>query len=163
MRITKQIASDVATKMLAEKKKEVEALDLEIGSKVQQMLVAKIPAEVHSTFAKYPEYFDSRRDYTLNGEGLSWLHVNTPDTLPCTGSTFTLTPEQAKEIVKLANERADKHEAWKKAIMQVKVLLYNLRTYANVTKSFPEALPFLPAGQNTAVALNVEDVRKLLK
>lgn len=163
MRITKQIAQDVASKMLVDKYKTINELDKELGLMVQSFLVAKIPAEVHTVFAKYPDYFDSLRSYYIHGEGLNCKNVNVPQALPCTGSSFTVTPEQAKEVVKLSNKREDLLEAYKKALREVETLLYNLRTYANVTKSFPEALPFLPAGQNTAVALNIEDVRKLLK
>jgi len=163
MRITKQIAQDVASKMLVDKYKSIAELDKELGLRVQDYLTAKIPAEVNTVFAKHPDYFDSRRSYYLYGEGLNCKSVTIPQSLPSVGSSFTVKPEQAKEIVKLSNKRDDLHEAYKKALREVEVLLYNLRTYANVTKSFPEALPFLPVGQNTAVALNIEDVRKLLK
>lgn len=163
MRITKQIANDVAIKMLADKKKSINEIDRELGLTVQNMLVAQIPAEVLTVFAKHASYFDSRRSWHINGEGLNWEVVTIPESLPYKGGAFTPTSEQAKELVKIINKQKDKHTAYKKAVRELEVLLYNLKTYANVTKSFPEALPFLPVGQNTAVAFNIEDVRKLLK
>jgi uncharacterized phage infection (PIP) family protein YhgE len=162
MRITKEIASQVAAKLLSLKYKELAELRKDFSDTVREMYMQTVPDDVIKCFKKHPIYFgySQGNSITLYGNGFNHEHIHV-ERIPSNGKMLTPSKEQADTLQKLQNKIKDLDKAAKELRKSIEVALYNLRTYEKVKTVFPEAYEFLPEA-NTAIAINVDSIRELL-
>lgn len=165
-RITKEIASQVAHQLTAKKREEVKELDAKFRTELKRMYVEDTPTEIKELAKKYPEYFEWRDRigfYGTNGFGYENYRIEGTVITKAGSISYTnISPENAKKLNKLDNEIQDKKKELKDLVKELEILLYSLRTYSKVTEQFPEAIPFLPYKTTSALAINIDDLRKKL-
>ncbi len=165
-RITKEIAGQVSHQLTAKKREEIHELDAKFRTELKRMYIEDIPEEIKELSAKYPEYFELRDRigfYGTNGFGYENYKID-GSVISKAGSVnyLHISPENAKKLKKIDNEIQDKKKELKGLVRELEILLYSLRTYAKVSEQFPEAIPFLPYKTTSALAINIEDLRKKL-
>jgi hypothetical protein len=162
-RITKDIASYVAKQLLASKTDQLKAIKKEEQAYIRSVYLKQIPESVMDCYNSNPGYFRCTGSLYINGPGLPIGHktYSIGDTLPCvTGDRITITERESNKIIKFEDTVADMQKEINELRDNIEVSLYNLRTYNNVEKEFPEAFEHLPAAPaNTALAINVKDLR----
>jgi hypothetical protein len=165
-RITKEIATQVAVQLTSKKRELVKELDVKFRAELKRMYVEDTPTEVKELAEKFPNYFDFRNRISFCGtNGFGYEHFSIEGRVIGNSGSANYTeisPENAKKLKKLDNEIQDKKKELKDLTRELEILLYSLRTYAKVTEQFPEAVPFLPYRITSALAINIEDVRKKL-
>jgi hypothetical protein len=161
--ITKQISSDIAEALSKFKKEEYNKARLRTQIVFTEMVLQELPPTVKDTFAKFPGYFAARKSRQLHGNGCSYQYIDTTTVLPCSNSTFSPTPEQAKVLLShLAKEQTAK-KAWEDLHREIENTLSSLKTYKRISDYFPEAIPYLPEKTSTALSLNIDSLRQKLK
>lgn len=165
-RITKEIATQVAHQLTAKKTEEVKELDAKFRTELKRMYVEDTPREIKELASIHPEYFDfSERIgfYGTNGFGYDNYRIEGRVISKAGSISYTnISPENAKKLKKLDDEIQDKKKELKDLVRELEILLYSLRTYTKVTEQFPEAIPFLPYKTTSALAINIDDLRKKL-
>lgn len=165
-RITKEVASQVATDLTAKKREALVELNKKFRLELKKMFVEDTPNEIKELSIKYPEWFsfvDRIGFYGTNGFGYENYKIE--GSVVSKGGSFyytNLSPENAKTLKKIDNEIQDKKKELADLVKELEILLYSLRTYSKVAEQFPEAVPFLPYKVATALAINIEDLRKKL-
>jgi hypothetical protein len=164
MRITKTIATDVASQLVQAKKIELKTLRDNQAEFITDIYEASLSDLIKNAFKKHKGFIYSGSSIRLNGEGLSVGYKNYPlsKELPKCNScpSFPLTSEQSAIVVDFENKIDTKEKEVKELFNNIEVALINLRTYGNVEKEFPEAFKLLPpANINTGLIINIKDIR----
>jgi len=162
-RITKEIASEVALKLISKKSDEIIKLDKEISEIFEVMVLSKLPRAVKETFKSNKVFFNRRKSFQISGNGFDYVYVNTTNEVPYNNSSFVATAEESKILLPMVNKKTELEVNYRKLYREIETLLYSLRTYSKVIAEFPEAEPFLPASISNKLMLNVSDIRKQLK
>lgn len=163
MRITKQIAENVASKLLLKKNEYLNLSKDDLEKLVCEIMKSKVPESVLKVFKSNPEYVETSNYISLNGNGFNWERVCLGKQIPCKNTDYTPTYEESRII----SEKINTFQKLKKEISDLKhelvVNIFNLKTYKQVEENFPEAYVFLPEIKNNAVAVNLTTLRAKLK
>lgn len=164
-RITKAIAEDVAKQLVQDKENEIQQLKNNLSHYVTKLHIDRIPDAVMKAFKTNGSYVNNQASIYICGAGFDrWFQVTLEKSLPYNGDHLEVSSEQGDQIKAAKNLIDDKTEEKRKLRQSIEVALFNLRTYNNVEKEFPEAFKFLPkASVNTALAININDIRNQLK
>lgn len=165
MRITKDIANDIAVKLLLNKGQEISDLKSNLSKKVFDLYNKSIPKEVLEFSKKHPEYFLFTDDVTIYGPGLNGQWVKSERVFKKNKNTsLMLNEKDAVFCKKCLDDISDKVSAYHSLKNEIETALYNLRTYAKVAESFPEAIQFLTkTATSTALIVNIDSIRQKLK
>jgi hypothetical protein len=166
MRITKQLAEQIAAKLLTEKQANVTKLRKEYEDYITLAYLSQTPKEVLAVYAKHPEWFYTRGSVTLNGSGFRYESVSTNCQVICNGGSsanLMMNDKISHKAKMLQNKWESAKDKVRELKMKLEVALFNLRTYAAVQKSFPEAAPFLPKDATMSLMINYDALRKELK
>jgi hypothetical protein len=67
---------------------------------------------------------------------------------------------QSAVVLYFSNKIETMEKGIRELIINIEAALFNLRTYANVEKEFPEAFKILPVSKvNTGLMVNIKDIR----
>jgi len=166
MRITKQLAEELATKLLTTKQEQVSKLRKEYEEYVTAAYISQTPKEILSAYAKHPEWFYTGNSITLNEKGFRYESVTTTSQIICnsgTGANLTLSDKVAHKAKMLQNKWQSAKDKLRELKTKLELALFNLRTYASVQKNLPEAAPFLPKDATMSLMINYDALRKELK
>jgi hypothetical protein len=162
-RITKQIAEAVAKALLEQKSNELKELNILLTQQVRSFYIKSIPQGVLDLYAGSPKWFKEVSSIRLTGVGISdmYHYYSIGDSLPNPANIiFNLNDKQAEIVASLDSQISDKKKKINELKANIEVALYNLRTYKNVEKEFPEAFKLLPEiAYNTSLAINIKDIR----
>lgn len=161
--ITKTQAGEIAVKLTANQQKEYDKARKETQTFFTEKYLATVPEEVKTLFEKYPSYFDSRKEFQLQGNGFNWQYVNTLKEVPCSKITYSPEPKEAEKLLKLLNIEDVKRNELKKLRSEIEVALNSLRTFKRINESFPEASKYLSIKTSTALVVNLSEIREKLK
>lgn len=163
-RITKDIATDVAIQLTANKKAEIKKLEDELAGFITGIYEASLSDLIKQAFKKHKGFLHTTNSIRLTGAGLSVgykyyaLSYELPKCNSC--GQFPMNDEQSAKIVKLDDKIQDLIKEHRDLKQSIENALYNLRTYANVEREFPEAFKLLPVKSvNTALMVNIKDIR----
>lgn len=160
-RVTKQIAETVANQLMLSKAHDLKKEETILSEIVTKIYVSKIPLEVMVLFGVRGKFFRTRCYIKLNGNGFNFQFFQLDCQLPDDGDTYgasfsvkecDLIKKQFGIVEDLKNQNA-------KLRFDIETAIFNLRTYANVEKEFPEAFKLLPARKTTALIVNLKDIR----
>lgn len=159
-RITKEIAADVATKLLSGKNQEIEKLKEDLRSFVKKCYMAALPKEVVAFFeGPHKEFLRTIRTARFIGEGLGYEYYAFNEGLPQINNIITLNSKEAAHIVALNNKIKDLSDGYRMLYTEIENALYAYHTYKNVESEFPEAYALLPVKTNTGLMVNIKDIR----
>lgn len=163
-RITKQIAGVVANALCESRKSELKQLQSDQIQFLSTIYEASIPTVVKDAFKKYKGFLNSSTSIRVQGEGISdgYAFYQLTSQMPICNSCdrFKLDSNQAAVFVDFLNKIHDKKKEVSLLKTEIEAALFNLRTYNNVKKEFPEAFKLLPASRiNTGLMVNIKDIR----
>ena len=161
--ISKTQAEEIAVKLTATQQKEYDKARKETQTFFTEKYLATIPEEVKTLFEKYPSYFESRKDFQLQGNGFNWQYVNTLKEVPCAKRTYSPEPKEAEKLLKLLTVEESKRFELEKLRSEIEIALNSLRTFKRINESFPEASKYLSLKTSTALAVNLSEIREKLK
>jgi hypothetical protein len=166
-RITKSLAESIASSLLAKKKEKISHKRQELKEKVTQVIEQTIPEDVLKFHESNQDWMRGSQDFRLQGDGTGtdYTHYRTTKTLPSNSQyNWVKIPDKSHNEVMNLHSKIDKMESdLKKARFEVETAIFNLRTYSNLEKEFPEAAKYLPKNGTTALVVNIDKVRQLIK
>lgn len=167
MRITKEIAEQVARQMIAKKLEKNEAKKKELeGLIALRVMETKVPKEVIQFISDgFGEYLKKSKGVILIGNGFNHEYVDLKPFPSITTNGYVIfepTPEDAKIWIKLHEDYNTERNKIQRLRGEISDTLYSLKTYNRVEKDFPEAFKFLPAKQETGLSICIDDLRKRL-
>lgn len=161
--ITKTQAQEIAVKLTVNQQKEYDKARKETQTFFTEKYLATVPDEVKNLFEKYPSYFDSSKEFQLQGNGFNWQYVQTLKEVPYSKRTYSPDPKEAEKLLKLLNTEDCKRAELKKLRSEIEIALNSLRTFKRINESFPEASQYLTIKTSTALAVNLSEIREKLK
>lgn len=160
-RITKAIASDVAKQLVSKHQEELKALRTERSKAITELYEKTIPESVLKCFKTNCSYINFQSSIRIIGSGFEkYNNYSLSKELPYNGSYLEVSEADGEMILSMDNIIDDKKRAMNELDKSIEVALFNLRTYNNVEKEFPEAFKLLPKQSiNTSLAINLKDIR----
>lgn len=168
MRMTKDLAYQVATKMAQGSKQLYEAAKKEYSAAVREAFEKQIPKEVKECYAKHKDWFLTRSIICLHGHGFNWERVVVDSPVISNAEkhsdpTLKLTKELGDSLIKL-KRKADKLEQDNENLYrETEQALLTLGTFNRIRENLPEAAPFLPPPMSNALVVNFDSLRKRLE
>jgi len=163
MNITKTIAAEVAEKLLSKQALEIKNLRNKLESTFDEIYLKTIPKEVVELFKKYPNYFKTRNNFHLSGNGFDWKSITAYKSLPYINYAFQPNEKDSIILHNSINKIDKKKSEYKKLHSEIEIALFGLRTYKRVEENFPEAFLLLPNKITTSLAVNISDLRNKIK
>lgn len=161
-RITKEIASIVATELITPKVKIMNDVKNQLKTLVRGYYIDSLPGGLLAQYKKYGEWFSTTASVRLVGEGISqgYKYYGLGEILPQNKGVLHLDERQSLAVVLIENEIETKEREINILRTNIEAAIYNLRIYSNVEKEFPEAFKLLPASKvNTGLMVNIKDIR----
>lgn len=162
MRITKQIAENVAERLTETKVKNLEAQKQKIKDLVTELIREKTPHEVVLLSKKHTSFFTITDRFRFDTEDFKWEYFESNERFPSTEKHYELTKEENKKLFTLVQKREKQKNEIKQLRKEIEQALINLKTFKRVETEFPEAFKFLPKNGSTALVVNVDSIRKQL-
>ena len=163
MKITKEIATEMAKKMVSKEREIIKKERQDLYDEIEKTIYKTIPTEVLDFGFK--EYLNKTNLVVLCSARSQWPihHFYLKEELPSSRPSeikYTLSPREEKLLQSL-DKRDRELNNLKENISNT---IYNLRTSSRVEKEFPEAIPFLPEGNGitTAICVQTDSIRKEL-
>ena len=164
-RISQALAAQIAEK-LTEKKLAIAKENLQAFREYfTTVYESKIPKPVMELFKKYSEYIRTTSSIYLDNKHFSRNGINLVKALPSITKysvAIELTEAENKRGKSLYDVWQKSEEVYKTLKQECETALINLRTFANIEKSLPEAKQYLPQLGLTVVVDTVQ-LRKKLK
>ncbi|MFD2741939.1 MULTISPECIES: hypothetical protein [Sphingobacterium] len=174
-RISKNLASQIAKKLLAKKLKSIQTIQTELSTLATEKALKCYKPELLKAFETYVDYFGSTKQcffiYENTGQNirsttdLVSLNNRVPTTPKGYNLYLDLNLKDFHEIKDLQNKLDEARKDYKKAMAIVENTILNLRTPVQLKKHFPEAYDALP--QKTIGTMlpmvNLDQVRSLIK
>lgn len=165
-RITKDIAQEVAEKMVAPAREQVELASKTLKDAMLVIMQKRTPQVIKDAFDKFPEYFDTIERAYLQGNGFNGQEVRTSERFISKSGNYSTTIQPTDAEHKILWDFYVDWEKKKKEADDLKSsianTLYVLRTYAQVGKNFEEAVPFLPEKTSTELSVPIDNIREKL-
>lgn len=167
-RISKQIAEDVSKAMTTAKREVLEGLKTKFKAHVREIACSRIGKKVMDLFEKDGDVSPYMSEYgtvQLFNWGFSGKRVYIGG-IPYNGSSnsIELTREEGGMLWDLETKIEEAEKEVNQLQKEIYVALYEtLKTYKNVEKHFPEAFPFLPSQQTSALCINLDLLRQKIK
>lgn len=159
-RITKQIAEAIAKQLTAPKRAEIAELRAAFKTFVTQKYIESLPAGILAA-TKFKDFFNTTSQTRLVGEGLplgyKWYAL--AGTYPKNEAVVHVNPQDAQTVLRYENQLETLNQQANDLEREIGNALLNLRTYKNVEQEFPEAAALLPVKENSAIAINLKDIR----
>lgn len=163
MNVTKQIASEVAEKLIQKQGLELIELKENLKQKFEEIVLNTIPKYIKDFYKKHPRYMDTRQSFQLSGNGFEYKYLNTKNEVPAFSHSFQPNDRDAIILHGLLNEIDKKEKQYEKLFSEIEIALFGLRTYKRVEENFPEAFLLLPNKITTSLAINISDLRNKIK
>ena len=163
MNVTKQIAREVAIKLLKPKQDELKAIKDKLGIEAYKIIKSKIPHKVLLGFDYNKEYFKHSRNIQVRGYGFNFEWIEILYVLPYQNTAATeLNQDEANILMPLWNQKNDKLEEIENLRTDLENAILTLRTYARIKEQLPEAYELLPDKTSTAISINLESIKTRL-
>ena len=167
-RITKQLAEEIAKKVVLKKREEVTIKWKEIGSLVEKEYIKCVYTPIiQEMIEKHIDFLSSSSRLRLRGMGLNndYIILNHKVIVPSCGSiNFDVKPDFAKIISKELSDLTSLRETADTLQRNVYNALLELKTFKNVLNELPEIAVYLPAENKTYLpSVNLNNLRQQLK
>lgn len=163
MKISKQLAQDIAKCLLDAKEKEYKKLQMEYRQYATEEYQKSVPKEVVEVYKKHPEYINTCRSLMANGHGFNYTHIEaTEDVIQSRISSYNTIPlnnKNSEVLIKMKTKYEKALEKYKKLYKETEIALLTLATTKRIEENFPEAKPFLPT-QSLLPSINLDGLRK---
>ena len=126
----------------------------------------QLPKDLVEMFRKYPNYFKTESSIHFDGHGFGFTTVPAAERVPQNKQYNAWLSLNEKLATKLSviKKSFDKADSESKALKRdIEAALTGLRSFAQIQKQFPEAVPYLPKSTGMELMVNLDDIRKKLK
>jgi hypothetical protein len=161
MQISKATAEKIALKLTEKKSELVAKLKLEYRQYITDCYNKQIPAEIKEAFEKYPQYFRINSSITFSGHGFQWESV-TPTERTVSNESYNAVlniEKYADKAKKLQNKFLDASKELDELKHEIQTALYGLKTFAQIEKNLPEAIPYLPKSTSLSLMVDLNSLR----
>lgn len=166
MKISKQLAEDLAKMLTLKKDKAIEKAKKGLTDFAEKIYLKSIPKEVMAMFEKYPSYIKKTNYLYISGKGLNHESVYLSKSFPSKESVaFQPTEKECDNFRRLIDNSENLRNKKRELINQTEAALITLSTSKRVSEQFPELMDYLNKldnGKLTPVA-NIEELKKELK
>lgn len=164
-RITKEIAAEVAKKLLEQKVKKNAERYSEIQKIVVGIIQSRTPMLVMQNFSQHKNYINTADYVYLTGPGLNHDYIVLGESVPYDSSmSRTIILEESTSM--LLSKKLEKYQIHRKKNEELKekteATIYALRTYKKVKDLFPDAYKFLPP-ENTATCTDLQCISSIIQ
>ena len=167
MRINQTMAKEVAIKMTENLFSEIKVAYKEYQDFVYDEYVKQVPLVIIETFRKHPEFFKTTNTISLNGAGFSTEHITLAKAVVKSTfggyATFNMDNKLSVRMKKYQDKYNTAQAKYKSLKDKIETALNGLRTFAQVEKHLPEALPFLPKSSSMELVVNFDKLREEIK
>lgn len=161
-RITKDIAQEVAEKMVAPVLAQVKVAHKKLKDAMWVVMDNKTPQIIKDAYAKNPEYFDTIERVYVQGNGFNGQEIKTSKRFISPSGNYSTTIQPAEAEGKILWDLYVEWEKQNKEYVELKSsifnTLYSLKTYAQVGKNFVVAVPFLPEKTSTELSVPIDNI-----
>lgn len=162
-RITKAVADMVSSKLTEHKLKAYQDARKKLGELTTKYMLSRVPKEVLKLWKTQRKYMKSESQICFVGNGFNHMYFYSSEDVPGDGNNRVVPDDKsAKEFKHLNDDVVKKEGEWKGLRQEIKTALITLSTYANIQREFKEAAKYLPSVQSSALAINVDSIRRKL-
>lgn len=167
-RVTKTVAREMAEKLAKPHYDRMKELSKRRSDGVRAVYTAGIPKAIIDASRHFPEWINSFSSVYVHGAGLNKSFQVDPMVIGRTTSqgsaSFKADNDQSDAIQKITLEYENAKRDYDDILLEIENALINLRTFKNIEKEFPEAVPHLPTSNtNTSLMVNIDGLRAKLK
>lgn len=167
MRINQTMAKEVAILMTEKMALETKAAFKEYQDFIYDEYVKQTPKLILESFEKHPEWMETTRQVSLEGAGFSTerIPINKYVVTNYSNSYGRLNMDNKLAVkMKKYQDKYNTAQAKCKSLKdKIETALNGLRTFAQVEKHLPEALPFLPKSSSMELVVNFDKLREEIK
>lgn len=166
-RISKELAANIANKLVAPSYKKRDELRAEYEAEVMRIYLLRIPSDVLDFENKRPEFFEKTRDIRLRGYGFEYervtIRASVVNNMPrCSYADIHLEKDEADILRGFKRKWEAAQEKAKDLRVQTEVALLACKTYKNIREMIPEAADMLPPPISNALVADFSSLRKNL-
>jgi hypothetical protein len=162
--LTKYKADEIATAMTAKEREKFNALSKQVREQVVATYLTHLPDEIVTIYHSKPQYLNTTGSLRIDGNGFNNEYFRLFKSVPQgENSLFMPKPAEAKVLRKSIDLLESKEIELKELKRDIYNALITLKTVKRISEQLPEAIPFLNLETQTAVTLNLTDLRKRLK
>jgi len=161
--MNKNLATQIAFKLTDKKQKEVDRLNNETKKYLTDMYLATIPKEITNAFKKNSEYFNTSNTVRLDGNGFRWENFTLLQYCICNSNNncfLKVDPVVYAKVKELNNKYQDAKNKLNSLRSEIETALNGLKTFSQIQKHLPEAIPYLPKSTTMELMVNFEVLRK---
>jgi len=162
MRISKTTAQAIAKKLTVTKQEQVNALGLYYRQYVKDSYLKQVPKEVSECYQKHKEWFYTTSYVRFEGKGFRYESVAIDENVIANKNStayLDLTDTIATKAKKLQNKWLEAQKELNKLQLDIEAALYGLKTFAQIEKNLPEAVPYLPKSTSLELMVNLDTLR----
>jgi len=140
--ISKDLAGKIALKLTEKSRLLSEKLHADFREAVTIAYENSTPKEVVEVFKKHPDWFYTRSQIILEGNGFGYERISSqrPVVANCySDANLKMTPQIADKLVKYKRKWEKSVKDYKELKSETEQALLSLKTYNNIRKEFPVA------------------------
>ena len=162
-RISKELATNIATKLTEKSEANILLMRKEYSSLVTELYLAQTPKEVLSLYAIQPDWFYTRGFIDFSGHGFRWEQIRSDIPVICnkgTNAELTLNSKISDRLMKIKRAIDAAVDERKKLFSETEQALIACRTYKQIEENIPAAKPYLPPPTSNALMVNFNSLNK---
>lgn len=166
MKISKEAAKNITSKLLETKRKKLDAAYLEYRQLATDLYKSQLPNELVELQRKYPEYISKCSSLLINSHGFNWERINATEQVIQVAkgeNIIDLNAKDADKLLKLKQKHEKLRKSYSELFSETEHALISLGTTKRIEENFPEAKPFLPVSENLLPVANLADLRSKIK
>jgi hypothetical protein len=164
--MSKELAQKIAEMMSVNKEREKSKLLEQYRKTVTDEYIKQTPTAALELLELHPDWVQTNTEIYFSGHGFgSYERVSAIGAVIRNSSPYAklkLTPEIAAKISTAKNKYEKAEKEWVGLKQEIETALLALKTFNQIQKNLPEAVPFLPK-ENQSIMLNFDDLRNKLK
>ena len=162
MRISKLSAQEIAKKLTEKKQEQVKKLETDYQQYITECYLKQTPKEVTECFAKFPKWFEETSYVEFNGNGFNYERVAATERVIKNASyqaNLEMTDKIAAKAKQLQNKWQNAQKELNKLRLDIETALCGLKTFTQIEKNLPEAVPYLPKSTSVELMANLDTLR----
>jgi len=165
MRITKNLAKEIATKLMEPKCEALTGKIKILEEKSEIAVRSTIPAIVLEAYKVKPKYINTRSSWYCQNTGFNNSYIRSANALPSVSQYINLDSNHAAEILTLTDEVDSLRKNYNESLTKLESVIFAIRTTDKLKVTIPESEPFIPADGtvSTGLMLNPEEIKSLFK
>jgi hypothetical protein len=163
--ISKDLAHKIAIKLTEKTSISVDNLKVSYQEIVTSEYEKQIPDEVKKCFLKHPDWFNCTSSIRFSGNGFNYECVTATRKIVCNNNSsanLKLNSAISDKIMAVKRKYDAEKDKYEKLLEETTQALLALKTYNNIRKELPQAIPYLPPPMSNALICNFDSLKNKL-